>query len=91
MPTPQVLAALKKVVSGLSPVLYHYTDISRAGTILSDDRFKLGTSVGTEAEEEVRCTGCERQMVCIVTRIFARDYLTIVYYECFFRSSTCGK
>lgn len=54
MPTTQVLAALKKVVSGLSPVLYHYTDISRAGTILFDDRFKLGTSVGTEVEEDLR-------------------------------------
>jgi hypothetical protein len=40
-----------KSTAGISPVLYHYTKIWAAKDILKDNRFRLGTSAGTESDD----------------------------------------
>lgn len=41
-----------KALSGISPIVYHATDLSALEKILSEDRFKLSASVGTSSERK---------------------------------------
>lgn len=46
-----LLAALHKISSGISPILYHFTNnAGNVRNILKEDRFKLTTLVGTPSE-----------------------------------------
>ena len=41
---------LQQIFEGISPIVFHYTSIRNAASIIDNNRFKLSTSFGTDAE-----------------------------------------
>lgn len=50
----KLINVLRQVVAGLSPILYHYTNVHKLASILKENQFRLYTSLGTGAEEDQR-------------------------------------